>query len=189
MIYLQLFLSFLQIGAFSFGGGYAAIPLIQNQVVDLHQWLSLPEFTDLVTISQMTPGPIAVNSATFVGIKIAGIPGAVVATLGCILPSCIIVTLIAYLYLKYRHMKTLQDILNTLRPAVVALIATAGLSILITAFFQANSISIDSLQIHMVIIFVICMFLLVKKKMNPIYVMLLAGVMNIVQYYMMLWIF
>ena len=97
MIYLQLFLSFLQIGAFSFGGGYAAMPLIQNQVVDLHHWLSLSEFTDLVTISQMTPGPIAVNSATFVGIKIAGIPGAIVATLVCILPACIIVTNIARL--------------------------------------------------------------------------------------------
>lgn len=74
MIYLQLFLSFLQIGAFSFGGGYAAMPLIQEQVVTSHRWLSMAEFTDLITISQMTPGPIAVNSATFVGIKIAGIP-------------------------------------------------------------------------------------------------------------------
>ena len=100
MIYLQLFLSFLQIGAFSFGGGYAAMPLIQNQVVQLHPWLSQSEFTDLITISQMTPGPIAINSATFVGIKIAGMPGALVATLGCILPSCIIVTIIAYLYMR-----------------------------------------------------------------------------------------
>ena len=86
MIYLQLFLSFLQIGLFSFGGGYAAIPLIQGQIVDQHGWLSMAEFTDLITISQMTPGPIAINSATFVGIKIAGLPGAAVATLGCILP-------------------------------------------------------------------------------------------------------
>ena len=90
MIYLQLFLSFLQIGMFSFGGGYAAMPFIQDQVVNLHHWLSLSEFTDLITISQMTPGPIAVNSATFVGLKIAGFLGAVVATLGCILPSCLI---------------------------------------------------------------------------------------------------
>ena len=87
MIYLQLFFSFLQIGAFSFGGGYAAMPLIQNQIVDLHHWLSFSEFTDLITISQMTPGPIAINSATFVGIKVAGIPGAICATIGCILPS------------------------------------------------------------------------------------------------------
>ena len=81
MIYLQLFLSFLQIGLFSFGGGYAAMPLIQGQVVDAHGWLSMSEFTDLITISQMTPGPIAINAATFVGIKIAGLPGALAATL------------------------------------------------------------------------------------------------------------
>lgn len=109
MIYLQLFLSFLQIGLFSFGGGYAAMPLIQGQVVTLHGWLTMSEFTDLITISQMTPGPIAVNSATFVGMKIAGIPGAVVATAGCILPSCIIVTILARLYLKYRNLDLLQE--------------------------------------------------------------------------------
>lgn len=80
MIYLKLFLSFLQIGLFSFGGGYASLPLIREQVVEQNTWLSMSEFTDLITISQMTPGPIAVNSATFVGIKIAGIGGAVCAT-------------------------------------------------------------------------------------------------------------
>lgn len=116
MIYLELFLSFLQIGLFSFGGGYAAMPLIQGQVVNGHHWLSMTEFTDLITISQMTPGPIAVNSATFVGIRIAGIPGALVATLGCILPSCLIVTLIASFYLKYRNLSVFQSVLATLRP-------------------------------------------------------------------------
>ena len=183
MIYLQLFLSFLQIGAFSFGGGYAAMPLIQNQVVDLHHWLSLSEFTDLVTISHMTPGPIAVNSATFVGIKIAGIPGAIVATLGCILPACIIVTIIAWLYLKYRNMKSLQVVLSTLRPAVVSLIATAGLTIIISAIFGELGISINTIKIQMVVIFGICMFLLMKWKMNPIFVMVLAGILNVIQYF------
>ena len=183
MIYLQLFLSFLQIGAFSFGGGYAAMPLIQNQVVDLHHWLSLSEFTDLVTISQMTPGPIAVNSATFVGIKIAGIPGAIVATLGCILPACIIVTIIAWLYLKYRNMKSLQVVLSTLRPAVVSLIATAGLTIIISAIFGELGISINTIKIQMVVIFGICMFLLMKWKMTPIFVMVLAGILNVIQYF------
>lgn len=180
MIYLQLFLSFLQIGALSFGGGYAAMPLIQSQVVDLHQWLSLSEFTDLVTISQMTPGPIAVNSATFVGTKIAGVPGAIVATLGCILPSCIIVTIIAYFYLKYRHLKSLQNVLNYLRPAVVSLIATAGLTIILSAFFGE---SMETIKIQMIVIFGICMVLLLYKKSNPIFVMLLAGVFNVIQYY------
>ena len=102
MIYLQLFWSFLQIGLFSFGGGYAAMPLIQNQVVAVHGWLTQREFTDLVTISQMTPGPIAINSATFVGSKIAGTGGSLAATIGCILPSCIIVSLLAYMYMNYR---------------------------------------------------------------------------------------
>ena len=113
MIYLQLFFSFLQIGMFSFGGGYAAMPLIREQVVSCHGWLDMGEFTNLITISQMTPGPIAINSATFVGTKIAGIPGAVVSTLGCILPSCILVTLLAWLYLKYQKMDLLPEVSAT----------------------------------------------------------------------------
>lgn len=88
MIYLQLFLSFLQVGMFSVGGGYAAMPLIQSQVVEQHGWLTMQEFTDLITIAEMTPGPIAVNSATFVGLRIAQAPGAIIATLGCITPPC-----------------------------------------------------------------------------------------------------
>ena len=110
MIYIKLFLSFFQIGLLSFGGGYAAMPLIQGQVVLSNGWLDMAEFTDLITISQMTPGPIAINSATFVGLKIAGIPGAVIATVSCILPSCIIVTVITKLYLKYRKMDLFQGI-------------------------------------------------------------------------------
>lgn len=180
MIYLQLFFSFLQVGMFSFGGGYAAMPLIQGQVVTAHKWLSMSEFTDLITISQMTPGPIAVNSATFVGIKIVGIPGALVATFGCILPSCIIVTVIAKLYLKYRNMAMLQGVLNSLRPAVVAMIASAGISILITAFWgNAAAIALAGTKWSLVVIFVVCIVLLRKIKMNPIWVMVLAGVMKV----------
>ncbi|WP_296879452.1 chromate transporter [Thomasclavelia sp.] len=186
MILIQLFLSFLQIGAFSFGGGYAALPLIQNQIIDLHQWMNLSEFSDLITISQMTPGPIAINSATFVGIKIAGIPGAIVATLGCILPSCILITILAYFYLKYKDMKLLQNILNYLRPAVVALIATAGLTIIISAFFGSEGvIAFKQLKIHMVIIFAFCLFLLIYKKANPILVMVLSGVLNVIYGYLL----
>lgn len=87
MIYLQLYLSFLQVGLFSVGGGYAAMPLIRSQVVELHPWMTLQEFTNLITIAEMTPGPIAVNCATFVGLRIAQLPGAVIATLGCITPA------------------------------------------------------------------------------------------------------
>ena len=180
MICFQLFLSFLQIGLFSFGGGYAAMPLIQDQVVTIHGWLSMSEFTDLVTISQMTPGPIAINSATFVGIKIAGLPGAAVATLGCILPSCIIVTLIARLYFKYRNMEIMEGVLNSLRPAVVAMIAAAGIDILVPALWEEGSeIALANTDWVMAAIFVVCVILLRKFRMNPIWVMLLAGVMNV----------
>ncbi|HIX64400.1 MAG TPA: chromate transporter [Candidatus Mediterraneibacter colneyensis] len=180
MIYLELFISFLKIGLLSFGGGYAAMPLIQEQVVMSHGWLSMAEFTDLITISQMTPGPIAINSATFVGIKIAGIPGALVATLGCILPSCVIVLLIAKLYLKYRNMNVLQGVLESLRPAVVAMIASAGISVLITALWgSVELISPGNTSWTLAILFVVCVVLLKKCKMNPILVMVLAGVANV----------
>ena len=182
MIYLQLFLSFLQIGMFSFGGGYAAMPLIQGQVVTTHGWLTMSEFTDLITISQITPGPIAVNSATFVGTQIAGPGGAVVATLGCILPSCIIVTLLAYIYTKYRNMSLLQGTLASLRPAVVAMIAKAGVTILVSAFFISGTIDLvrENVCIRMVVFFGAALVLLRKFKMNPILVMVLCGVANMI---------
>ena len=179
-MYLELLISFIKVGAFSFGGGYAALPLIQDEVVISHNWLDMSEFTNLITISQMTPGPIAINSATFVGIKIAGIPGAIVATIGCVLPACFIVTTLAWLYIKFRKLDTLQGILTTLRPAVVAMIATAGVSILVSSFWGGEDIVISGIKISAVVIFVICMVLLMKFKMNPILVMLLAGVMNVV---------
>ena len=177
MIYLKLFLSFLQIGLFSFGGGYASLPLIREQVVEQNAWLSMSEFTDLITISQMTPGPIAVNSATFVGIKIAGIGGAVCATAGCILPSCIIVLVLAKLYFKYRNMRAMEDILSALRPAVVAMIAASGVSILVSAFW-GESISLASTKWVLVAAFAVYFLLLRKTKLNPVWVMLIAGVIN-----------
>lgn len=180
MIYLDLFLAFLQIGMFSFGGGYAAMPLIQHQVVDVYHWLNMKEFADLVTISQMTPGPIATNAATFVGMNMAGVTGAVVATLGCILPSCILVTFIAYLYLKYRKLAALQGVLSSLRPAVIALIASAGISILFSAFWNGqNRICLPDTDWSMVVLFGLCIVLLRKFKMNPVAVMFLAGILKV----------
>ncbi len=190
MIWFQLFLSFLQIGLFSFGGGYAAMPLIQEQIVNIHGWLGMDQFTDLITISQMTPGPIAINSATFVGIRIGGIPGALVATLGCILPSCIIVTLLAKLYLKYQKLDVLQSVLNSLRPAVVALIASAGISILVTAFWGSEGvIRLADTDWLLMVIFIVCVVLLQKLKWNPILVMVLAGVMKLAAAAAQKWVF
>ena len=170
MIYLQLFWAFFQIGLFSFGGGYAALPLISQQVISTYHWISQNTFTDLITISQMTPGPIAVNSSTFVGQYVAHLPGALIATLGCILPSCVIVSLLAYLYVKYKNMEVMKTILAYLRPAVVSMIA----------FFKESIIGISYLRYHAMIVFVICLILLRKYKMNPILVMVLAGISEVV---------
>lgn len=180
MMLLELFWSFIQIGMFSFGGGMASIPLIQYQVVDLHKWLSLTEFTDLITIAEMTPGPIAINSATFVGIRLAGISGALVATLGCILPSCIIVSFMAWLYYKYRNLTVIQGVLSGLRPAVVALIASAGLTIFVFAIWGETGFSLQENGINYIslMLFGVGVFVLRKWKVNPIYVMLGSGVIG-----------
>ncbi len=176
MIYLRLLLSFIQIGLFSIGGGYAAIPLIKNQVVDLNGWLSLSEFTDLVTIAEMTPGPIAINSATFVGIRIAGISGAIVATLGVILPSCVIVSALFYVYHKYSGVSRLNDMLSSLRPAVVALIAAAGISILRLVVFASQAISRLNIDWINTVIFLTAILALRRFKASPILTMGLCGV-------------
>lgn len=180
MIYWQLFLSFIQVGLFSIGGGYAAIPLIQSQVVTSHSWMTMSEFTDLVTVAEMTPGPIAVNSATFVGIRIAGLAGAIIATFGCILPSCIIVSLLSYIYTRYKNVSALQSVLASLRPAVVALIASAGLSMFLVAALNGESLTPASINAVGILIFVAAFFILRKYKKNPILVMIGCGVVRLI---------
>lgn len=179
MIYWELFLVFLKVGAFGFGGGYAVLPLIESEIVDANHWLTTQEFTDLITISQMTPGPIAINSATFVGTRVAGVGGALAATLGSVFPSIIIVTTIATIYFKYRNLDALQAVLTSLRPAVVALIATAGLTMIVTSFWGSEVIGISTTNFISVFIFIISLFLLLKSNWDPIIIMVLAGVMNV----------
>lgn len=180
MIYVDLFLSFFQIGLFSIGGGYAAIPLIQDRVVNNHHWLTMTEFTDLITIAEMTPGPIAINSSTFVGTQIAGPLGGFIATLGCIFPSCIIVLTLAYLYSKYQSLSLLQGILSGLRPAIVALIGSAGLSILVLAFWGGKrpSLNISSFNFLSGVLFFFALVILRKYKPNPILVILGCGLIG-----------
>ena len=180
MIYLQLFLSFLQIGAFSFGGGYAAMPLIQSQVVTEHAWITLSDFADLVTIAEMTPGPIAVNAATFVGNQVAGIAGALAATIGVVLPSCLFVTFLAWLYKKYRKLSLMQGILQSLRPAVVAMIFGAGLTILLPLLFADGiGFAAGNFQIRAAVLFLAALICLRVWKLNPILVMVSCGVIEL----------
>lgn len=185
MILLQLFWSFIQIGLFSFGGGYAALPLIQEQVVNVQGWLTVQEFADVITLSQMTPGPIALNAASFVGTRMGGIPGAIVATFGNVLPSLIIVQILAWIYFKYRSLKVMKGILYGLRPAVVALIASAGLSILFLALFgsQRLPVSADQVSWFAIILFVLGFIVIRVRKLNPILVILGSGVITVLMYF------
>src|SRR5699024_7186389 len=126
-----LFVRFIQVGLFRVGGGCAAIPLIQGQVVNTRHLMPMAEFTDLITVAEMTSGPISINSATFVGQRVYGTLGAVVCTIGCIIPAFVICLTLAYFYYKYKNFSGVQTVLGALRPAVVALIASAGASILV----------------------------------------------------------
>lgn len=176
MIYWQLLWSFLQIGLFSIGGGYAAMPLIQSQAVDTHGWLTLAEFGDLVTIAEMTPGPIAINAATFVGMRTVGLGGAIVATLGCIAPSLIIVSLLAHIYYKYKGAKAMDNVLSCLRPAVVALILGAGLTILQNVLFEGGAAKLSNVNLVGALLFAAAFAVLRWRKCSPILVMVLCGV-------------
>lgn len=184
MIYLELFWSFFQIGLLSIGGGYAAIPLIQNQIVETKHWMTLAEVADIITIAEMTPGPIAINASTFVGMKIAGLQGAIIATIGCITPSCIIVLTLALLYDKYKNLSIIEDIIMTLRPAIIGLIASAGCSILFSGISEELIIfnyhsKIDYIAIAL---FGITLFIIKNFKISPIYIMLGSGLIGTVAY-------
>lgn len=136
MIFLSLFLTFLQIGLFGFGGGYGMLSLIQSETVVRHAWHTSAEFTNIVAISQMTPGPIGINSATYCGYtavrnagygELMGVLGSATATLALVLPSFIIMVLVCRMFMKYIHSQTVQSVLSGLRPAVVGLIGAAAL--------------------------------------------------------------
>ena len=134
-IYLDLFLVFFQVGLLSIGGGYAAIPIIESLVVKEHGWLTAEAFTEMLTISEMTPGPITLNISTFIGEQQAGIPGALLATFSSILPSIVIVSVVAMIYLKFSKITVLQGTLKQLRPVIIGLIASSCLNIIITSFW------------------------------------------------------
>ncbi len=176
MILLELFFSFLQIGLFSVGGGYVAIPLIRSQTVEIHHWLTETQFMDLATIAEMTPGPLVINGATFVGLKIAGFPGALMATLGCILPPLVIMSALAYVYRRFSGLPLIKSVLASLRPAVVALIFSAGLNMLLQVVFGGrDSLGARQIQWAGAALLAGAFFILRRFRWNPILVMALCG--------------
>ena len=176
MIFLELFITFFFIGIFGFGGGYGMLSLIQNEVVVKHQWMTASEFTDIVAISQMTPGPIGINSATYCGyiaIQNAGmgdglaILGSVTATFALVLPSMILMILICRMFLKYMHTTEVQSVFRCLRPAVVGLLAAACLLLMTEDNF--SSPMKDSWHFWISVFLFVAAFIGVKfVKINPI---------------------
>lgn len=180
-IILQLYWEFCKIGLFCVGGGYASLPWIQAAVVDNYNWLSMTEFVDIFTISQMTPGPIGINAATFTGTKIAGLPGAIAATAGFVTPSFFLCLTVAYLIRKYGDIGAIKGILNGLRPAVVALICVAGLSFIYLSVWNTESVP-DNLANYDIkgIIVLLLSFVALKRKMGVITLLFGSGVAGLV---------
>ena len=150
----------------------------------------MSQFADLITFAEITPGQIVVNSATFVGQQIAGLPGAVMCTLGCILPSLIIVLALSWLYMKYRNLSTVQGVLTGLRPAIVAMIASAGLSLVVLALFNASLSEFVLSDFRAVegVIFIVCFVLLRKFKLNPIAIIFGSGLVGTIVYLICSWV-
>lgn len=174
MIYWQLICVYLKIGVFGFGGGYAMLSLIQFEIVERYHWLTLQQFTDVVAISQMTPGPIGINSATYIGYTVTGnIWGAVIATVAVCLPSFLMVLFISYFFVKFKNNKYVNAAMSGLLPMSVALIGAAALLLM----NKDNFIDYKS-----ILIFVAAFFLTWKYEVHPILMILLAGVMGFILY-------
>lgn len=171
-ILLQLFISFFKIGAFSFGGGYAMLPLLEKELVEKHQWISTTDFIDILAISEMTPGPIAINSATFLGYNVNGILGAAIATIAVVLPSFIIITLIYVFMNSFKNSKYVDWTFRGIRPVVLGLIGAAAITVGKTSF----------IDIKAVIIAVILFYLVTFRKINPILGIILAGILGVILY-------
>lgn len=165
MILLQLFLTFVLIGIFNFGGGYAMVSFIQNQVVTIHGWLTIQEYTDMLAISQATPGPIAINTATYTGFKIAGVPGALVATFALVLPAFFVILGLMYIFEHYSDNKYLDWGFAGTKPMVMALMISSALSLCVE----------NVASLYDVVLFLLALVLLRKFKINPVALILLFG--------------
>ena len=175
-LYWVMIISMMEVGVTSIGGGLASLPIIARIVVERHKWLDMAAFSDLVTISEMTPGPIGLNAATFVGFKVLGIPGAIVASIAVVIPSCLIVLFLSMLYRRYNQLDWAKAMLSGMRAAAVAMILTAALSL------GALALTLPSggADLVNIIIFGLCLLALWRFKPHPILVIVLSGVLGLV---------
>lgn len=180
---LDIFLSFIKIGSLAFGGAYAAIPLVEKEVVVVQQWMSYDEFSNLLAIDELTPGPIIVNAASFIGMRVAGIPGAIIATLGSIIPALIIALTLIIVYKRYSKLSWLKAILTSLKCMAFALILTTFIKITLNSLFGINQIDFSNFNIFGLLMVCISFYLINKKKISPILVMLGCGLINVILSY------
>lgn len=178
MIYLELFLVFLKIGAFTFGGGYAMLPMIQQEVLS-HEWMSTGDIIDFVAISESTPGPFAVNVSTYIGFEMGYIIGAICATLGVVLPSFVIILLVARVYDQFRKSRIVSGCMTGLKPAVVGLIGTAVITTAKSAFSISNDLCFYDMKFICGIVLLAVMLFLLSKKVHPILIILISGLVGI----------
>lgn len=171
-VLIQLFVSFFKIGAFSFGGGYAMLPLLEEELVVKHQWISTNDFIDILAISEMTPGPIAINSATFLGYRVNGILGSAVSTLAVVLPSFIVITLIYKFINRFKSSPYIDWIFRGIRPVVLGLIGAAAVTVGKTSFVDFKA----------VLIAILLFYLVSFRKINAILGIVLAGVLGVILY-------
>ena len=174
-IYIEAFSIFFKIGAFTIGGGYAMVPLIEDEIVTKRQWIAKEDFIDLLAISQSAPGILAVNISIFIGYRLRGIRGSIITALGTILPSFLIILAIALFFHNFKDNVYVERIFKGIRPAVVALIASAALTILRVVVFANGVIAFSSVQLLYCVLFVAALVVLRIRHSNPILVMVCCG--------------
>lgn len=184
MIYIRLFLSFFKIGLFTFGGGYAMLPLIEKEVLK-NNWMRLEELINFVAVSESTPGPFAVNISTYVGRVVGGFFGAISATLGVVLPSFLIILLLAKCYGRFKESKIVKGCMNGLHPAVVGLIAAAAISIGESVFSIGSKTDFFTSGLLVTFGIIVVAVFMLYKKLNPVWVICASGLIGIVSGYLL----
>lgn len=181
---ITLFIKFWQIGSFSIGGGYAIMPLIQEEIVDKLAWLTIQEFTDIITISQMTPGPLSINASTFVGIRIAGTLGAIVATFACVITGVFLSIFLFNFFKKHNDIDEISNILRGLRSTSIGLIASSASTIIIIALLGRSTLKggLDNFNNIAALVFAFSLFLLRKYKLNPLTIIVTTGFLGLFFY-------
>lgn len=174
---IAIVLSFMKIGLLSFGGGYASVPLVEREVVEIQHWMSYAEFANLMALDEVTPGPIIINSATFVGMRVAGVAGAVAATVACVIPPCLISLCLVLAYRRYRNVDAMKDVIVALKCMAIGLIASTLVRLFSSLVFEETSIDVFAL-----VAIAVAFLVMRKTEFSPVVVLLGCGAVYLAFY-------